>query len=118
VLEELDGRYGAHVQENFSLRISPESTHKMIDALLTNELLSTLQGISRTSTEDLSKSPVSPTTGLRLRFDTDASTIRLLLRPSGTEPKTKFYLEVVHASRTTAKTLAAACRAELEQALT
>jgi phosphomannomutase len=117
VLEKLDRRYGAHVQANFSLRTSPEQTASLLESLLSGETLPTLLEAPRLSTEDLSKHPSQPTNGIRLRFKGDSFTARLLMRPSGTEPKTKVYLEVVHADRTTAISLATRARLEIETAL-
>ena len=48
-------------------------------------------GLKVTEFEDLSKSSL-PTQGLRIRC---GESVRVIIRPSGTEPKLKTYIEVV-----------------------
>ena len=50
-----------------------------------------VSGLDVTSFEDLSKSS-SPTVGLRIKCGDGA---RIIIRPSGTEPKLKTYIEVI-----------------------
>ena len=62
----------------------------MITALIEKPLLD-IAGLDVTSFEDLSKSS-NPTQGLRIRCSED---VRIIIRPSGTEPKLKTYIEVI-----------------------
>jgi phosphomannomutase len=82
-----------------------------------------LGGRDVTGIDDLSLGPdgLAPTEGLRLRLARDA---RVVVRPSGTEPKLKCYLEVivpvfstVEAARTAAAADLAALRTDLAAAL-
>jgi phosphomannomutase len=51
----------------------------------------TIAGLDISSFEDLSKSP-APTVGLRIKC---GDGVRIIVRPSGTEPKLKTYIEVI-----------------------
>jgi phosphomannomutase len=83
-----------------------------------------LGGRAVTAVEDLSvgSADLPPTDGLRYRLDGDG---RLIVRPSGTEPKLKCYLETVvpvsdgdvGAARRTAAASLAAIKADLAAAL-
>ena len=48
------------------------------------------------SVEDLNQSKELKTTGIRLRYSGE---IRVIIRPSGTEPKLKCYIEVVKSNK-------------------
>ena len=55
-----------------------------------------LAGSGLISAEDLSKSKNMPTPGVRFYYNDG---IRIIIRPSGTEPKLKCYIEVVSNSK-------------------
>ena len=92
LLDELTVRHGVYLTEQISIRVSDLSfisaKMKSLRAASPNEI-----GDEKvTSFEDLAMgTQLPPTDGLRFR----TSLNRLIIRPSGTEPKLKCYLEVV-----------------------
>ena len=92
LLDELTVRHGVYLTEQISIRVSDLSfisaKMKSLRAASPNEI-----GDEKvTSFEDLAMgTQLPPTDGLRFR----TSLSRLIIRPSGTEPKLKCYLEVV-----------------------
>jgi phosphomannomutase len=90
-LDEIWSEIGYHRTEQLSLRVSEISTIKKILSALMSNPLTEIAGHKVTNFEDLSKASV-PSTGLRIRC---GENIRVIVRPSGTEPKLKTYIEVV-----------------------
>ena len=90
-LDEIWSEIGYHRTEQLSLRVSEISTIKKILSALISNPLTEIAGHEVTNFEDLSKASV-PSTGLRIRC---GENIRVIVRPSGTEPKLKTYIEVV-----------------------
>ena len=93
VLDELAVRHGVHATRQVSLRLpTPEGIRAAIDALRADPPTA-LADMSVDEVVDLSAGPAGlpPSDGLLLRLP-DA---RVIVRPSGTEPKLKCYLEVV-----------------------
>ena len=90
-LDEIWSEIGYHRTEQLSIRFSEISAiSRVITVLLTNPPKQ-IAGLDVTSFEDLSKSS-APTVGLRIKCGDGA---RIIIRPSGTEPKLKTYIEVV-----------------------
>ena len=90
-LDEIWSEIGYHRTEQLSIRFENVSViTKIISALIEKPLLH-IAGLDVTSFEDLSKSS-NPTLGLRIRCSDD---VRVIIRPSGTEPKLKTYIEVI-----------------------
>ncbi|MCY7396377.1 MAG: phospho-sugar mutase [Nocardioides sp.] len=94
VLDDLAVRHGLHATEQVSVRVDDASLiaaamHRLRDTTPTE-----LGGLVVLGVEDLALgSPaLPPTEGLRFRL---ADGARVIVRPSGTEPKVKCYLEVV-----------------------
>ena len=90
-LDEIWTEIGYHRTEQLSIRFSEISG---ISAVITALLASPPEQIAEldvTSFEDLSKSS-APTVGLRIKCGDD---VRIIIRPSGTEPKLKTYIEVI-----------------------
>lgn len=106
VLGELDHRFGAYVQQNFSMRISPDHSTRLQDALL-NGGRTSFAGFDVFSIEDLASDPTRPGPGVRMRLTSPGSAARVVLRPSGTEAKTKVYIEVSSQVRTSSERQAA-----------
>ena len=90
-LDEIWSEIGYHRTDQLSIRFENVSViTKIISALIEKPLLR-IAGLDVTSFEDLSKSS-NPTQGLRIRCSDD---VRIIIRPSGTEPKLKTYIEVI-----------------------
>jgi phosphomannomutase len=93
-LDDLARRYGVHATDQLSVRVSDLAViGEVMHRLRTNPPTS-LGGRAVESVEDLSEGVggLPPTDGLRYRLEGGA---RVIVRPSGTEPKVKCYLEVV-----------------------
>ena len=90
-LDEIWSEIGYHRTEQLSIRFEDVSViTRMITALIEKPLLE-IADVDVTSFEDLSKS-LNPTQGLRIRCGDE---VRIIIRPSGTEPKLKTYIEVI-----------------------
>ncbi|MEV1166888.1 phospho-sugar mutase [Nonomuraea sp. NPDC049784] len=94
LLDDQARRYGLHATSQLSFRVSDLTL--IADAMnrLRTRPPSELGGRAVVRTDDLTKGDggLPPTDGLRYRLAGDA---RVVVRPSGTEPKLKCYLEVV-----------------------
>ena len=90
-LEEIWAEIGYHRSEQLSIRVSEFSVIGKILSALTLNPPADFAGLKVTEFEDLSKSSL-PTQGLRIRC---GESVRVIIRPSGTEPKLKTYIEVV-----------------------
>ncbi len=94
LLDEIAARHGLHATDQISVRVTDLSViGEAMERLRTNPPVS-LGGLDVELTEDLSTGVggLPPTDGLRYRLTSGA---RVIVRPSGTEPKIKCYLEVV-----------------------
>jgi phosphomannomutase len=90
-LDEIWNEIGYHRTEQLSIRVEEISAvSKIISSLISNQPRE-IAGLSVTAFEDLSKS-LNPTQGLRIYC---GESVRIIIRPSGTEPKLKTYIEVV-----------------------
>ena len=109
-LDEIWSEIGYHRTEQLSIRFENVSViTRIISALIEKPLLH-IAGLDVTSFEDLSKSS-NPTQGLRIRCSDD---VRIIIRPSGTEPKLKTYIEVI-GEVDFANTLAEKIKAEFQR---
>ncbi|MYT68738.1 phospho-sugar mutase [Streptomyces sp. SID8367] len=92
-LDDLALAHGLHATDQLSVRV--EDLSLIADAMrrLRETPPAVLAGLAVTSAEDLSQGAggLPPTDGLRYALDG----ARVIVRPSGTEPKLKCYLEVV-----------------------
>ena len=125
-LDDLAVEHGVHATDSFSVRVEDLSLLGRIMARLRAEPLSTIAGVTVSRLDDLAEGDggLPPTEGLRW-FLEDGS--RVIVRPSGTEPKLKIYLEVIEAvagaedlagARARAAERLAAIRSDLEAATT
>ncbi|MFR9789405.1 phospho-sugar mutase [Streptomyces sp. MB22_4] len=120
LLDDLAVEHGLHATDQLSVRVQDLSL--IADAMrrLREQPPARLAGLAVTRAEDLTKGTetLPPTDGLRYTLDG----ARVIVRPSGTEPKLKCYLEVVvpvpaHADLPTARTRARALLDSLKRDL-
>lgn len=120
LLDELGRRYGVHATSQISFRVGDLSLITVaVDRLRTSPPIS-LGGLDVTAVEDLQDGVdgLLPTEGIRLTL---GSAARVVVRPSGTEPKLKCYLEAVVAvvdDLTAARAVAAATLTDVGADLT
>lgn len=127
LLDELAVEHGLHATDQLSVRV--EDLTVIADAMRTlRETPPTaLAGLRVAAAEDLAEgsAKLPPTDGLRYALDGEY-TARVIVRPSGTEPKLKCYLEVVvpvpspsalSAARDAAKGVLEALKHDLSEAM-
>ena len=125
LLDDLALTHGLHATEQRSARLHDPHRMAAVLAGLRERPPTVLGGLRVDSAEDLGQGAdgLPPTEGLRYRLSGDGvASARVVVRPSGTEPKLKCYLEVVVPvpssdalgdARTTARELLAAIAADL-----
>ncbi|MGW2694713.1 phospho-sugar mutase [Streptomyces sp. NPDC001296] len=93
LLDDLAVEHGLHATDQLSVRVEDLSVIANAMRRLREEPPTRLAGLPVTRSEDLTKGTdkLPPTDGLRYTLDG----ARVVVRPSGTEPKLKCYLEVV-----------------------
>lgn len=96
LLDDLAVTHGLHATDQLSVRVEDLSVIANAMRRLREQPPAALAGLTVTSAEDLTKGTdkLPPTDGLRYYLD-GAFKARVIVRPSGTEPKLKCYLEVV-----------------------
>ncbi|WP_329382561.1 phospho-sugar mutase [Streptomyces sp. NBC_01716] len=96
LLDDLALAHGLHATDQLSARVEDLSLIATAMERLRDHPPTTLAGLTVTSAEDLSTGTAGlpPTDGLRYHLE-GAYRARVIVRPSGTEPKLKCYLEVV-----------------------
>jgi phosphomannomutase len=94
VLDDLAVEHGLHATDQLSVRVDDISIISGAMARLRTTRPSEIAGLEVQAFEDLEdgNDGLPPTDGVRLRL---AQSTRVIVRPSGTEPKLKCYLEVV-----------------------
>jgi phosphomannomutase len=94
VLDDLAVEHGVHATDAFSVRVADLSLIGSVMTRLRDEPPTEVAGTAVERADDLSvgSEALPPTDGLRY-FLADGS--RVIVRPSGTEPKLKVYLEVI-----------------------
>ncbi|MCM2577880.1 phospho-sugar mutase [Streptomyces meridianus] len=101
LLDDIAVEYGLHATDQLSVRVDDLAVISSAMKQLRDKPPAVLAGLDVTSAEDLSAAtgPLPPTDGLRYRLAGDPESgveqARVIVRPSGTEPKLKCYLEVV-----------------------
>ncbi|MFF8538127.1 phospho-sugar mutase [Streptomyces sp. SAS_267] len=93
LLDDIAVAYGLHATDQLSVRVEDLSVIANAMRRLRERPPTQLAGLAVTKAEDLTKGTdtLPPTDGLRYTLDG----ARVIVRPSGTEPKLKCYLEVV-----------------------
>ena len=94
LLDDLARTYGLHATDQLSVRMDDLDAIPAVVDRLRDQPPTSLGGLAVEQVDDLSlgSERVPPTNGLRFRL---ADHGRVVVRPSGTEPKIKCYLEVV-----------------------
>ena len=94
VLDDLATQYGVHATRQVSVRVTDTARIDAVMTALRDRPPTTVAGIDVTTVEDLAAGAggLPPTDGLRIQL---ASGGRIIVRPSGTEPKVKCYLQCV-----------------------
>ena len=112
LLDEIWERHGYHGTKQISVRTTSVA---QIDAILSkfrDATPATIGRFSLTAFDDLEKPQdgLPPTNGVRIRL---MDNIRIIVRPSGTEPKIKCYIEVITKDRATSEKIIAELEKEL-----
>jgi len=94
VLDDLSVRHRVHASDSFAVRVEDLSLIGTLMARLRQSPPTELGGVPVSSIDDLAEGSqqLPPTDGLRYLLE-DGS--RVIVRPSGTEPKLKVYLEAI-----------------------
>ncbi|KRC85130.1 phosphomannomutase [Terrabacter sp. Root85] len=123
LLDDLAIEHGVHATDSFAVRVSDLAQTDTLMGRLRAEPPTTVAGVDVARVDDLAEGDggLPPTEGLRYHL---ADRSRVVVRPSGTEPKVKVYLEVIEPvagpaslgeSRAVAETRLARVRADLER---
>ncbi|WP_431841968.1 phospho-sugar mutase [Calidifontibacter indicus] len=114
VLDELAAAHGAHLTDSFSVRVDDLSIIGTIMQRLRNSPPQSVAGQQVSKAEDLAEGAgeLPPTEGLRYYLADDT---RIIVRPSGTEPKLKIYLEAIGPDKAETADRLASVRAEMER---
>ena len=116
LLDEIWTRHGFHATEQISIRLTDLSQVGIIMGRLRTKTPTEIAGHVVTSIDDLAKptDDLPPTDGLRIWLD---GTIRIIIRPSGTEAKMKCYIEVIEKDAARAQIVLDQLRAPLKELL-
>ena len=109
-LEKIWDEIGLHLTSQISIRVDELEIRNRILSDLRRNPPGEIAGIKVISFEDLALSP-TPTEGLRIWL---AGDIRAIIRPSGTEPKLKCYIEIT-GEAVNSKTLMAQVKGALNE---
>jgi phosphomannomutase len=95
-LDDIGVEFGFHATDQISVRVDDLAQIDKLLSKIISDPPSDLAGYKIESVEDLNQSKELKTTGIRLRYSGE---IRVIIRPSGTEPKLKCYIEVVKSNK-------------------
>ncbi|GGB38425.1 phosphomannomutase [Flexivirga endophytica] len=114
ILAELAVQHGTHATDSFSVRVDDLSVIGDIMGRLRSNPPQSVAGQEVSQVDDLSLGAggLPPTEGLRYFLADDT---RVIVRPSGTEPKLKIYLETIDADPEVARRKLADVRAQFER---
>ena len=116
LLDEIWETYGFHATEQVSVRVGDLSDISRLMAKVRANPLAEIGGYKVLSFDDLSHpgNGLPPTDGLRFTLEKN---IRIIIRPSGTEPKIKCYVEIVNSDKSIALSLLEQIRPSLRELL-
>jgi phosphomannomutase len=116
LLDEIWSSHGYHATEQISIRLKDLTQVKELLNSLRNNPPQNIAGKQVTLIEDLSKPKdgLPPTDGLRMWLE---GSIRVIIRPSGTEPKLKCYIEVIEINKEKAVEILNQLRPQLKELL-
>ena len=110
-LQSIGEEFGFHETDQISIRFSDVTEIDNLLSRIGNNPPDQLAGLALETIEDLSKAEKMQTTGIRMKYQNN---VRVIIRPSGTEPKLKCYIEVVCDTKKEATSLIS----QIKQALT
>ena len=113
-LDKIGEEYGFHLTDQISIRFTELSKIDNLLAKVLNNPPSELSGHILEKSENLSDLKAMPSLGIRLIYKDQ---IRVIIRPSGTEPKLKCYIEVVCESKKEAVVLLSQIKSALTKVL-
>jgi phosphomannomutase len=115
-MDEIWEIYGFHATEQISIRVTDIASIRATMSKLRAHPLSEISGFKVLSLDDLSipRNELPPTDGLRFMLENN---IRIIIRPSGTEPKIKCYVEIVTSDKSIAHSLLEQLRPSLRELL-
>ena len=99
-LNLIGDEHGFHKTDQISIRVTDLSIIQSLLSKFAANPPASLAGSTLISAEDLSKSKSMATPGIRCYYNDG---IRIIIRPSGTEPKLKCYIEIVSNSKSDAQ---------------
>jgi phosphomannomutase len=116
LLDEIWETYGFHATEQISIRVSDLALISTLMNKLRTQTITEIAGFKVLSKDDLAKPTnfLPATEGLRFNLE---KKIRIIIRPSGTEPKIKCYIEVVNSDKNLALSLLEQLRPSLRELL-
>jgi phosphomannomutase len=116
LLDEIWKTYGFHATEQISIRVSDLALISTLMNKLRTQAITEVAGLKVLSKDDLAKptNSLPATDGLRFNLEKN---IRIIIRPSGTEPKIKCYIEVVNSDKSLALSLLEQLRPSLRELL-
>ena len=116
LLNEIWKTYGFHATEQISIRVSDLVLITTLMKKLRTQTITEIAGFKVLSKDDLAKptNSLPATDGLRFNLE---KKIRIIIRPSGTEPKIKCYIEVVNSDKSVALSLLEQLRPSLRELL-
>ena len=116
LLDEIWKTYGFHATEQISIRVSDLALISTLMNKLRTQAITEVAGLKVLSKDDLAKptNSLPATDGLRFNLEKN---IRIIIRPSGTEPKIKCYIEVVNSHKSLALSLLEQLRPSLRELL-
>ena len=116
LLDEIWKTYGFHATEQISIRVSDLALISTLMKKLRTQTIAEVAGFKVLSKDDLAKpsNSLPATDGMRFNLE---KKIRIIIRPSGTEPKIKCYIEVVNSDKSVALSLLEQLRPSLRELL-